>query len=410
MIRALALFAILSLTGLPVQAQAVDIDKDGNVKTPEQTQTAEDAAEKIQHIMVPLATQSGGVALPSRMDIPQGNGKTVSLRFVNPLEPRPASRPSSPQDAQFFFWGAIVLAFSVFIWIQARGKLSPAPASTAPAPPPPGAELSSNFAITRVIGQGGMGVVYEATDRTLNRRVAIKKMREEFQTGPVDAERFLKEARTVASLHHPHIVDIYSVVAQGPNVYIVFEFIEGRTVQDILRERGRLSLAEAKFILAPVCQALDYAHERQIIHRDLKPGNVMLGVQGTVKVMDFGISRQVMDKPVVGPNTTGAGTPDQTRTICGTPLYMSPEAGYGLVCRESDVYSLGVMTYEILTGQTPFPQGSLDHKLRRDYPKPSTLGAGLPPAFDGLVDSALNPDYAQRIHSAGEFSARLAAI
>src|SRR5206468_3361053 len=125
-------------------------------------------------------------------------------------------------------------------------------------------------------GLGGMGVVYEALDRSLGRRVAIKKMRDEIRVDPRERERFLKEARTVAALHHPDIVDIHAVIDEGDDVYLVFEYVEGETLYQLLDRKGRLSLEEAASLVDQVGQALAYAHQRGVIHRDLKPSNIMV--------------------------------------------------------------------------------------------------------------------------------------
>jgi len=419
-LRPAFLLSLALLAAAPAaRGQSVDgnLDENGSPKQAGADQGYAAAARALPRIVVPVAKQQG-LELPARINI-TGHAGTISVELPAPEQPHPPP-PPPPHQGLWTALSAGLLTLSVLLWAWVKRRVAETPVPVAAPPPAPGAELSSNFAIVRAIGAGGMGVVYEARDRTLDRRVAIKRMRGDIRESPSDAQTFLKEAKTVAALHHPNIVDIHSVVAQGPEVYLVFEFVEGRTVEELLRERGRLSLAETKAILCPVCQALDFAHERNIIHRDLKPGNVMINLQGLVKVMDFGIARRVrapsgegerLPSKDGGPLPAERNRPEETRTIIGTPLYMSPEAEAGLVCRESDIYALGVMTYRMLTGRLPYPESAgLGQKLTRDYAQPAALVPGLPAGVDALVDAALEPDYAKRIHSAREFWARLAAL
>lgn len=326
-----------------------------------------------------------------------------------PAPPRPDERSPSPPHRQSGPPVPLVIAvlsisfliamalFKGIGWTATRflgrGR-QPAPAAV----PAPSSGLR-DYDLVRPIGRGGMGVVYEAKDRLLDRRVAVKKMREEIRDDPRERERFLKEARLVAGLRHPGIVEIHAIVAEGDELALVFEYVEGRTVDALLGERGRLPLAEVTGILRVVCDALDYAHARQIVHRDLKPSNVMVGAGGLVKVMDFGIARQAKD---------AVAKLSITNTVAGTPLYMPPEAESGLVCRESDVYSLAAMTYEMLTGSSPFPgSATTEAKRARRYQAPSGVVAGLPASVDRALHAALDPDPATRTHTAAEFLAGL---
>ncbi len=259
--------------------------------------------------------------------------------------------------------------------------------------------LRSAYRIGPVVGQGGMGVVYEAVDRALNRKVAIKMLRPELQTDPRDRARFLGEARTVAALRHPGIVEIYSIVEDDSGLYLVFEFIEGRSLEKLLSEKGRLSLAESKAVIKGVCRALEYAHRHGVVHRDLKPGNIMLTTHGQIKVMDFGIAK-------VAREARGK----LTDTVVGTPYYMAPEQEAGVVRRESDIFALGACLYEMVTGQRPYPApASTPLKLAKEYSAPSKL-VPLPGELDGLIDAALEPDPDKRLGSATEFLARLERI
>ncbi|MFH1723382.1 MAG: protein kinase [Elusimicrobiota bacterium] len=265
-----------------------------------------------------------------------------------------------------------------------------------------GPGLEAGFQVLRTLGNGGMGVVYEATDKALGRKVAIKKMREEIQLDKRERAHFLQEARIVAGLHHPNIVDIHSILEDGGNLYLVFEYVEGRTIDELLASRKRLGLKEAQYVLRGVCNALEYAHKKGVVHRDLKPSNIMVDKDGIVKVMDFGIARQAKD---------ALAKSTQTRTVAGTPQYMAPEQEEGVVRKESDVFSLGACLYEMATGQRPYPAPSTTgSKLNKRYARPSRVTSGLPEELDSLIDDALEPDPEQRIHSVAEFRARLDAI
>ena len=249
-----------------------------------------------------------------------------------------------------------------------------------------------------------MGVVYEAFDKALQRKVAVKIMRPETLQEPRSRERFLEEARMVAALHHPAIVDIHAIVEDSDGLCLVFEHIEGRTLEDILNERKRLTLAEARSLLKPVCQALEYAHRHGVVHRDLKPGNIMITTTGQAMIMDFGISRY--ERRALDPLSLA-----ERATARGTPYYMAPEQEYGEIRHESDVYSLGACLYEMVTGQRPFPAPhAMSDKLARRYTKASQAVPELPRELDALIDAALQPDPHERVHTPGDFLALLERV
>ncbi|MEK7388308.1 MAG: protein kinase, partial [Elusimicrobiota bacterium] len=259
--------------------------------------------------------------------------------------------------------------------------------------------IRGQYEILRQIGVGGMGTVFEGTDRSLGRRVAIKKMRDELQLNA--RERFVIEAKTVASLHHPNIVDVYAIADEGDDLYLIFEFVDGKTVHDLLQETGRLAPAESIRIVRGMASALDFAHSRGVIHRDMKPSNVMLDGTGQVKVMDFGIAR--MAKDVLSRYSV-------TTTIAGTPPYMAPEQEQGVVRRESDTYSLAICAYEMLTGKLPFVgigAGMLMNKINMSFVPPSRAIVGLPSSLDLVFRRAFQKEPEKRHRSPGEFAAEL---
>jgi serine/threonine-protein kinase len=225
--------------------------------------------------------------------------------------------------------------------------------------------------------------------------VAIKKMREELRADERERRRFLEEARTVAALHHPNIVDIYAVVEEGPDVFLVFEYVDGETVYDILCKRKTLALSQAAGIMRGMAAALDYAHGQGVIHRDLKPSNVMIDQGGFIKVMDFGIARAAKD---------AATRASMTNTIIGTPPYMAPEAERGEIRKEGDVFALAACAYEMLTGKPAFTgAGMLMNKIDMAFVPPTHSVPSLPAGVDEVVRKGLEADPAKRFHTAGEF-------
>ena len=283
------------------------------------------------------------------------------------------------------------------------GRLGEAPAEAA-APLSSGEPglLRGQYRVLRQIGSGGMGLVYEGEDVSLGRKVAIKRMRDELKSDRRERARFVSEAKLVAALHHPNIVDIYAIVEEGDDVYLVFEHIAGQTLHELIQSKGRLTLEEALPILKGAAEGLEYAHSRGIIHRDLKPSNIMLDDAGRPRVMDFGIARMAKD-----------ATRAMTNTIVGTPPYMAPEQEQGLVRKESDVYALALCAYEMLTGRLAFAgtgAGMLMNKVNKAFAPVTTLAPELPPQADLVFAEALDPDPAKRVGSPRELLSRLAAV
>ncbi|MFA6316846.1 MAG: protein kinase [Elusimicrobiota bacterium] len=290
--------------------------------------------------------------------------------------------------------------------MAAAGAAEAAPASGAPASimTPPAAAgpkpLGGQYDIVREIGEGGMGLVYEALDRGLHRKVAIKKMRPEIRDDAKERERFLAEAKTVAALKHPGIVDIFSIVEEDGEVYLVFEFVKGRTLFEIVQQ-APLSFPAALKCFKEVASALDYAHSRRVIHRDMKPSNVMIDDEGRARVMDFGVARVAKE---------ALTRVAMTQTVFGTPPYMSPEQEQGVVSPQGDVYSMAICLYEALSGRLPFVgtgAGLLMNKMAMSYKPVSEVVAGLPPGIDAVFGKAFVYDLAQRYKTAGELVADL---
>jgi tetratricopeptide (TPR) repeat protein/tRNA A-37 threonylcarbamoyl transferase component Bud32 len=308
--------------------------------------------------------------------------------------------------AGFCLLGGLLLALGAFKFFRPQDKATRASFRPAPAPALDRGKdtyslLKGQYQLGPEIGQGGMGIVYEGEDLSLRRRVAVKKMRDEIRLNARERERFITEAKVVAGLHHPGVVDIYSIVEQNDDVYLVFEYIAGKTLHEVAHGGVRLTFGKALSIIKAAGEAIDFAHSRNIIHRDLKPSNIMLTDENRVKVMDFGIARLAKD---------AMAQYSQTNTVMGTPPYMAPEQEQGIVRRESDVYALGVCLYEILTGRMPFNgsgAGMLMNKMEKKYVPATQAAPGLPPGIDEVFARAFEPDPAKRFHSAKELVAAL---
>ncbi|MCX5790548.1 MAG: serine/threonine-protein kinase [Elusimicrobia bacterium] len=263
------------------------------------------------------------------------------------------------------------------------------------------AVLGGNYRVERELGRGGMGIVYEATDLSLRRKVAIKQLRRELQEQMQELEVLLNEARLVAKLKHPNIVEIHSIFKEKGQVYLVFEYVAGRDLHEALVQFARIPFPHARNLTRQIGTALDYAHSERVIHRDLKPSNIIVTDAGVVKVMDFAVAHQAKA-------TVARMTQSQP---WGTPPYMAPEQELGRVSRESDLYSLGVCLYEIVTGVLPFSGPNfLAQKNGLLYAPASKLEPSLPPGFDDLMRRALAADPAGRFHSAAEMLAALDAL
>ncbi|NUM55652.1 MAG: serine/threonine protein kinase [Candidatus Hydrogenedentes bacterium] len=261
------------------------------------------------------------------------------------------------------------------------------------------------FQVARRLGAGGMGEVYLARDVSLGRPVALKVLRPAWAREPQLVERFHREARAAAQLSHPHIVQIYAVGTTDTVTYIAMEFVQGAALDSVLRQHGALPWQRALSITGQIASALEMAHARGIIHRDIKPANILIDQQGRARVTDFGVAK------VIGANTqlTTDGT------LIGTPEYMSPEqCGLGKVTPASDLFSLGAMLYEMLTGSLPFTGETYAGVIRsvtQDTPRPlDDLVMGVPNSVVFIVGKLLEKDPARRYATATELIEDLSRI
>ena len=262
-----------------------------------------------------------------------------------------------------------------------------------------------------LLGHGGMADVRKARDVRLGRTVAIKRLRADLASDPTFRARFRREAQSAASLNHPSVVAVYDTgeetATDGSGIslpYIVMEYVEGRTLRDILREGRKILPERALEIVSTVLTALDYSHRAGIIHRDIKPANVMLTPTGDVKVMDFGIARAIAD---------ASASMTQTAAVIGTAQYLSPEQARGeQVDARSDLYSTGCLLYELLTGRPPFvgdsPVSVAYQHVREEAPAPSTLDPEISPEIDAITLKALCKPVDERYQSATEMRSDIA--
>jgi serine/threonine-protein kinase len=264
------------------------------------------------------------------------------------------------------------------------------------------------YDIVSVLGEGAMGVVYEGQDTRLQRKVAIKtilKSALDSDSAKEYSTRFRREAQAVARLNHPNIVQVFDYAEEGEVAYIVMEFVKGRELKHFFQARERFELKEVVHIMGGLCDALHFAHEAGIIHRDIKPANVMIDSQGRVKLTDFGVARITDLERTVSERT-------QAGTVLGTPAYMSPEQVQGQpLDRRTDIFSAGVILYEFLTGERPFPGPGAwtiaKNILQLNPPPPSASNTTVPPLFDAVVAKALAKNAEDRYQDASDLGLAL---
>src|ERR1700694_4741094 len=296
--------------------------------------------------------------------------------------------------------------------VSATMRLIPVPPPSTPPPAIPlmistpntgGERYIGKYRVKSELGRGGMGAVYLAEQPGLGREVAIKELIQSAATDPVALKRFLQEAQVMARTSHPNLVQVHDLELTSEANYIVLEFVRGKSLRDWLN-RGAVPPPQVFAVMHGVLQALDYAHKHAIVHRDMKPENVLLSDDGMVKVADFGIARLTDDSNV-------GGTATKTGTTVGTPQYMSPEqVASSRVDGRSDLYSAGIMFYELVAGQPPFTASEADGpftlmaKHVQAPPKPpSVLRPGLDLALEELILKSLSKRPEDRFQTGQQF-------
>ena len=269
-----------------------------------------------------------------------------------------------------------------------------------------GVTLSGRYRLQRLIATGGMGQVWEAVDSRLGRRVAVKVLKQEFSSDPEFLERFRAEARIVAMLNHPGIAAVHDygetdMDGEGRTAYLVMELVNGEPLNSVLKRTGRLSLRHALDMLEQTGRALQVAHTAGLVHRDVKPGNILITPNGQVKLTDFGIAKAVDAVPVT-----------QTGMVMGTAQYIAPEQALGEdATAASDVYSLGVVGYEAVSGKRPFVgDGALTVAMKHIKETPAPLPADLPPNVRELIEITLVKNPGLRYRNGGQFADAVAAV
>ncbi|MFL1378544.1 MULTISPECIES: Stk1 family PASTA domain-containing Ser/Thr kinase [unclassified Nocardiopsis] len=269
-----------------------------------------------------------------------------------------------------------------------------------------GATLDQRYFVESRIAGGGMATVYVAHDLRLDRRLALKVMHPSLAQDPTFVQRFINEAHSVAKLSHPNVVQVFDQGEDRGHVFLAMEYVPGRTLRALLKERGRLSARDALQVMAPVLAALGAAHQAGMVHRDIKPENVLITEDGRIKVADFGLARAV-EQSTQGLTRTG--------TLMGTAAYLGPEQiERGTADARTDVYASGIMLYELLTGSQPHtgetPIAIAYQHVNEDVPRPSHFLPGLPPEVDALVTKATERDPRYRPGNGGQFLAKVLEV
>jgi serine/threonine-protein kinase len=368
------------------------------------TVTFEAAGKTFQRTMQIVAPRTQRLPVNVARELRLGGGADIEVN-VSPLgeenaleiaaEPTsPRTRTATPRQNALAHTAAAVVAPP----FQLDEPNEPAPTNEAPRAEP--TLLLGRYRITAQLGRGAMGIVHRASDEKLEREVAIKEMSEELRAHPVAMQMFTQEAKALAQLNHTNIVAMYDQVDDGARVLLIMEFVDGRTLESVLAERGALPWFEAIGICDQVCAGLAYAHARKVIHRDIKPANIFIAQDRTVKLGDFGLARVMREVSI------------RKTEIRGTPLYMAPEQISGEnVDHRADLYALGAMLYEMMCGEPPFHTGDvLYHQVHTPAPFARALKPDLPPAIDELIQKLMAKSANDRLGSAQEIRAAFRAL
>jgi serine/threonine protein kinase len=275
-----------------------------------------------------------------------------------------------------------------------------------------GTLLNNRYALVKPLASGGMAHVWLGRDELLGRIVAIKILREEYTRKPDFQERFRNEAQAIAKLSHPNLVTVYDFGTQGDQYFMIMEYIEGEDLKSFLRRARTQPLETWLDIAIQVCEGLGLAHRAGLVHCDIKPQNILLDSDLLAKIADFGIARALASKTILG--EAGGTRPLEDETVWGSPQYVSPEQAAGeTLTPSSDIYSTGVMLFEMLTGRLPFPGKdprtlSLQHQ-HEPAPSPRLINPAIPAELEGIVLRALAKDPAQRYRNGDQMARVLKA-
>ncbi len=258
-------------------------------------------------------------------------------------------------------------------------------------------EILDHYRIDAIVARSGMATLYRATDLNKNRQVALKVPHPEMEADTVLVERFKREQEIGQLLDHPGVVKTFNSEERS-RLYMVIEWVEGRLLRTILNEEGPLPVERAEHIILAICDALDYMHKRGIVHRDLKPENIMVNENDEIKLIDFGIAMKEDARRLTFVNPS---------SMLGTPDYIAPEQVQGKRGdQRSDMYALGIMFYEMITGQVPFsgpnPLAVMNERLLKDPTPPRQLNPEIPPEIEEIIFRALEKDPRHRYASAHE--------
>ena len=257
--------------------------------------------------------------------------------------------------------------------------------------------LSGRYKLLHPVGSGGMAVVYKALDEMLERTVSVKILREDYSDDSEFLERFRQEAKAAANLSHPNIVTVYDFGFDEDKVFIVFEFVDGTDLKSLIRKKGHFSVEDSVGLLAQACAGVGYAHRAGLVHCDIKSHNMLVSNDFRLKVTDFGIARALA---TIHPD-------EKSEVVWGSPHYFSPEqAAGGAPSPASDVYALGVILYEMLTGHLPFEASEATelarmHRMETPIP-PSRLNPAIPPALEEITLKVLSKEPAARYRTADQ--------